>query len=102
MEFKDPASYTDLSQGKIKHIDFRIGVDFSTRTLDIEATYQLQEPVHGSLYLDSFKIDLKEARTNGRQLEWEFDAQDEILGQRLHLKGSGGRLNLYAEVPYFT
>ena len=22
MEFKDPASYTDLAQGKIKHIDF--------------------------------------------------------------------------------
>ncbi len=36
MEFKDPASYTDLAQGKIKHILFRISVDFSTRTLEIE------------------------------------------------------------------
>ena len=83
----DPASYTDLAQGKIKHIDFRIGVDFSTRMLDIEANYQLQGPVQGSLYLDSFKIDLKQARTNGRELEWEFDARDDILGERLHLKG---------------
>ena len=90
MEFKDPASYTQLAQGKIKHIDFRIGVDFSTRTLNIEATYQLQEPVHGSLFLDSFKIDLKQARTNGRELEWEFDTQDDILGERLHLKGLEG------------
>src|SRR6185295_19287654 len=87
MKFKDPASYTQLAQGKIKHIDFRIGVDFSTRTLNIEAKYQLQEAVQGSLYLDSFKIDLKNAHTNGRELEWEFDTRDDILGERLHLKG---------------
>ena len=90
MEFKDPASYTDLSQGKIKHIDFHIHVDFSTRTFEIEARYQLQEPVHGSLFLDSFKIDLKEARTRDRNLEWEFDPEDEVLGQRLHLNGLEG------------
>src|SRR5215213_8437151 len=91
MDLKDPASYTDLSQGKIQHIDFHINVDFSIRTFDIEARYQLQEPVNGSLFLDSFKIDLKEARTNGNSLEWEFDPEDEILGQRLHLKGFEGQ-----------
>lgn len=90
MEIKDSASYTDPAQGRIKHIDFRIVVDFSTRMLDIEAAYQLQEPVHGSLYLDSFKINLKQARTNGHELEWEFDAQDDVLGERLHLKGLEG------------
>ena len=86
----DPASYTDLSQGKIQHIDFRIHVDFSTHMFDVEATYQLQEPVHGSLFLDTFRIDLKEARTSGRTLDCEFDPEDEILGQRLHLKGLEG------------
>ncbi|HUE99771.1 MAG TPA: M1 family aminopeptidase/hydrolase [Anaerolineales bacterium] len=90
MEFKDPASYADLSQGRIKHIDFRIGVDFLTHALEIEATYQFREPVHGSLFLDSFKLELLKAHTNGRELEWEFDAQDEILGERLHLKGLKG------------
>jgi aminopeptidase N len=87
MNFKDPASYADLTQGKIKHINFRIGVDFSTRMLEIEANYQMHEPLQGSLYLDSYKIDLQQARTDGRALEWEFDATDEILGERLHLKG---------------
>jgi len=90
MEIKDPTSYADPAQGKIKHIDFRIGVDFSTRTLEIEARYQLQESVQGSLYLDSFKIDLEGARTDGRELDWEFDAKDDILGERLHLKGLEG------------
>jgi leukotriene-A4 hydrolase len=90
MEFKDPASYTDLTQGKIKHILFRIHVDFSTRTLEIESTYQMQEPMQGSLFLDTYKIDLKDAHANGRELEWEFDEQDDILGERLHLKGLEG------------
>jgi len=90
MNFKDPASYADLSQGKIQHIDFHIGVDFATCSLGIEAKYQLQEPVHGSLYLDAFKIDLQQARADGRKLEWEFDTQDDILGERLHLKGLEG------------
>lgn len=90
MTFKDPSSYTDLSQGKIKHILFRIGVNFSTHTLEIEATYQMQEPVYGSLFLDSYQIDLQAARVNDRKLAWEFDAQDEILGERLHLTGFEG------------
>jgi len=90
MEIKDPTTYTDLTQGKIKRIDFHISVDFSRHTLDIEARYQLQEPVRGSLYLDSFKIDLKEAHTNGRQLEWDFDVEDDVLGERLHLQGLEG------------
>jgi aminopeptidase N len=90
MEFKDPTSYTDLSQGKINHIDFRISVDFSTHRLEIKAAYQLHKPVQGSLYLDCFKIDLQEAHANGRQLKWEFDMQDNELGERLHLKGLDG------------
>jgi len=90
MEIKDPTTYTDLTQGKIKRIDFHISVDFSRHTLDIEATYQLQEPVRGSLYLDSFKIDLKEAHTDGHKLEWDFDVEDDVLGERLHLQGLEG------------
>ena len=87
MQSMDPTTYTDLTQGKIKHILFRIGVDFSTRTLEIESTYQMREPVQGSLFLDTYKIDLKEARTHGRELRWEFDEKNDILGERLHLKG---------------
>ena len=90
MDVKDPSSYADLTQGRIKHILFRIAVDFSARILQIEATYQMQEPVRGSFYLDSFKIALTHAHANDRQLIWAFDTQDEILGQRLHLKGLEG------------
>ena len=90
MTFKDPASYADLSQGKIKHILFRIGVNFSIHILEIEATYQMQEPISGSLFLDTYKIDLKGARSNDRELKWEFDERDDVLGERLHLKGFEG------------
>ena len=87
MTFHDPTSYADLTQGRIKHVDFYIQVDFTSRTLDVEATYQTEAPISGPLYLDSFKIDLAEAHVNGRRLDWEFDRSDDLLGQRLHLKG---------------
>ena len=87
MTFHDPTSYADLAQGKIQHIDFHIRVAFEASRLEIEATYQLQEPLRGSLYLDSFQIDLQQAHVNGRELEFEFDQTDTLLGTRLHLKG---------------
>ncbi|HEX5837529.1 MAG TPA: leukotriene A4 hydrolase C-terminal domain-containing protein [Anaerolineales bacterium] len=90
MTFHDPTSYTDLTQGRIEHIDFHIRVDFESCTLDVEARYQMQEPVHGSLYLDTYKLELQEARIDHRDLEWEFDTRDETLGERLHLKGLAG------------
>jgi aminopeptidase N len=87
MTSHDPTSYSDLSQGRINHIDFRIKIDFETRVLDIEATYQLEKPISGSLYLDSFKIDMNQAHANERELKWDFDASDDVLGERLHLTG---------------
>ncbi len=90
MDFHDPTSYTDLTQGRISHIDFHIQADFSSCILDIEATYQMQSPLHGSLHLDTFKLEMKQAHANGRDLEWGFVASDEVLGERLHLKGFDG------------
>jgi leukotriene-A4 hydrolase len=90
MTLHDPTSYADLTQGKIKHIDFHIRIDFDSRTLDVEANYQMQEPAHGSLYLDTYKLEIREARIDDQQLAWELDSSDETLGERLHLKGLAG------------
>ena len=90
MTAHDPTTYADLSQGRIKHIDFHIQAYFEIHMLEIEAAYQMQEPLHGSLYLDSFKLEMLEAQVDGRELEWEFDARDDVLGERLHLKGLDG------------
>jgi len=82
----DPHSYADLAQGKIKHIDLRIKADFDAQTLQVKADYQLEGPVSGSLFLDSSNIELQQATVNGQELGWEFDQQDDLLGERLHLK----------------
>jgi len=87
MTIKDLTTYADLSQGRIQHIDFRIQVNFDERVFDIEATYQLQEPITGELTLDTYKIDLKAVRASDHTLTWELDPEDEVLGQRLQLNG---------------
>lgn len=86
----DPHSYADLGQGKIAHVDLRIQVDFDAHLLKIEADYQLAEPVNGSFFLDTAGIDLQKAVAGDQALEWEFDEQDKLLGERLHLKGLDG------------
>jgi leukotriene-A4 hydrolase len=86
MARQDPHSYADLTQGKISHIGLRIKVDFNTQILEVEADYQIEEPVSGSLFLDTAGIDLKQAIANGQDLGWEFGDRDELLGERLHLK----------------
>jgi len=83
----DPHSYTDLTQGKITHIDLRIKTDFETHILKVEADYQLDKPVSGSLFLDTSKIDLESVHANSQPIQYEFDEQDELLGERLHLRG---------------
>jgi leukotriene-A4 hydrolase len=87
MPRQDPHSYADLSQGTITHIDLRITTDFEARILKIEADYQLAKPVNGSLYLDTASLALERAQTDGHPIKWEFDQQDLLLGERLHLKG---------------
>ena len=82
----DPHSYADLAQGKIAHINLYIKADFESHILKIEAEYQLAEPVSGSLFLDTSQIDLEGAQTNSRPIRYEFDEQDELLGERLHLQ----------------
>jgi hypothetical protein len=90
MPVHDPTSYADLSQGRIQHIDFHIQADFPTNTLAVKATYRMDTPRRGPLFLDTFKIDLQKAHVNGRVLTWEFGSHDERLGSRLLLKGLEG------------
>ena len=54
----DPHSFSDLSQGRIKHVELHITVDFQARVLRIRANYQLEEFISGSLLLDSRGIDI--------------------------------------------
>jgi len=91
-----------LVQGRISHIDFRIKADFETQILNIEADYRLVEPVNGSFFLDTSMIDLKAAHVNGKALDLEFDEQDDLLGERLHLKGLDNATSftlVFATVP---
>jgi leukotriene-A4 hydrolase len=86
MPTSDPHSYADLSQGRIKHLELHIAVDFAARVLRIRADYQMAEPVSGSLFLDSRGLDIARINTETQTIEFEKDASDPILGERIHLK----------------
>ena len=82
---RDPHSYTDLTQGRILHIDLRIAVDFASRALRIHADYRLDRPIVGPLDLDCRGLEISQIRAGGRPLDFEQAATDPVLGERLHL-----------------
>ncbi len=86
MPTSDPHSYADLAQGRIEHLELHIAVDFPARVLRIRADYQLAEPVSGSLFLDSRGLDIARVYSGPHAIEFEKDAHDPILGERVHLK----------------
>jgi leukotriene-A4 hydrolase len=98
MQFTDPHSFTDLSQGRIAHIDFDIGVDFSQRLLKLKAVYHLDQPISGSLFLDTRDLGIERIHASDRDLDWEIDTHDPISGDRLHLKNLDARSDFTIEL----
>lgn len=86
MPVHDPHSYVKPAQATIVHIDFKFNVDFSTQTIQGTATYFLDTIAKGSLFLDTRKVQIVRIHADGKDLQWEMDRDDPILGQRLHLK----------------
>ncbi|MEJ2563834.1 MAG: hypothetical protein P8Z42_14290, partial [Anaerolineales bacterium] len=86
MAAHDPHSYVKPQQATIKHIDFKLNVDFPSKTIQGQAVYHLDKSLKGSLYLDNRKVQIVRIHTDGKDIEWEMDKQDPIRGQRLHLK----------------
>ena len=86
MPVKDPHSFADLSQGRIKDIGFEIHVDFETRILAVRADYQLVDPVSGTFYLDTRDLEIERVYNGDEELEWMLTEQNESLGQRLELQ----------------
>jgi len=86
MKRDDPHSYIDFEQRKISHIDFHLTPNFSEHTLHVTATYTLDSPASGSIFLDTRNLTLHRIHSEGEILTWELDEQDDILGRRLHIK----------------
>jgi len=89
MSTRDPHSFADIRQGRIRHIDFDLAVDFDTRTLHGTGTYTVEAPVAGSLFLDTRGIRIERVFAGDRDLEWSIDEEDRVKGRRLHIKNPG-------------
>jgi leukotriene-A4 hydrolase len=90
MKIIDPHSYADLGQGRIKHIDFQIHVDFNKHCLQVQAVYTLDQPIEGSFFMDTSDLNVLEVHSNDKKIFWEMDESDPLLGERLHLHGLNG------------
>jgi len=86
MPIQDPHSFADTRQGRIRHIDFDLTVDFASRTLAGTGIYAFEAPVAGSLFLDTRDIHIERVFADDRDLDWSIDQEDRVKGRRLHIK----------------
>jgi len=86
----DPHSYTDLAQGRIRHIAFQLEADFAQRQLRGTARYLLDQPARGPLDLDTRDLDVRSVSSSGRAVRFTFGKEDPILGSRLRLSDLAG------------
>jgi aminopeptidase N len=90
MQHNDPHSFSNTGQGRIQHIDFRMEVNFESRTINAQVVYSFENPIQGSLFLDTRQLDIKRIHMGGRSVDWEIDQHDPIKGSRLHIKDLEG------------
>ncbi|MCU0693719.1 MAG: M1 family aminopeptidase/hydrolase, partial [Polyangiaceae bacterium] len=86
----DPHSFADTRQGRIRHIDFELDVDFDSKQLRGTGHYTLEAPVAGSLFLDVRGIGIERVCAGESDLAWSFDQEDRVKGQRLHILNPQG------------
>lgn len=90
MPIRDPHSFADTRQGRIRHIDFDLAVDFASRTLRGTGHYVLEAPVAGSLFLDTRDIRIERVFAGDDDLTWSVDQEDRVKGKRLHIQNPNG------------
>jgi aminopeptidase N len=90
MSTKDHHSYMENSQCQIQHIVFDISVDFEAQRLRAKAQYKLNQASKGTLFLDTYQLEIHSVFSEKREIEWVLDKEDPILGQRLQLKNMDG------------
>jgi aminopeptidase N len=86
----DPHSYTDLAQGRIRHIAFQFEADFGRRQLRGTAHYSLVQPLRGPLDLDTRDLDILAVSSSDRAVSFDIGPPDPILGSRLRLSDLAG------------
>ena len=96
MSNRDPHSYTDLTQGRVKSMDLDLSVDFSSRTISGKADFFMAEAMGGPLDLDTRDLTINTAQdAAGNAVGFEVAEADSVLGSRL-------RVNLPEGTEKFT
>ena len=86
MSRRDPHSYADFEQGRIRSMDLDLQVDFSARVIAGRAVYRLAGATGGPLDLDTRDLTIRGAAAGGEALAFDLAEADPVLGSRLRVR----------------
>jgi len=81
---RDPHSYTNLDQGRVRHMTLSMDVDFDTSRISGRSVLQLAAPASGPLDLDTRDLEIvKVTSADGTDLPFTLAEADPVMGSRL-------------------
>ncbi|MDQ3263613.1 MAG: M1 family metallopeptidase [Myxococcota bacterium] len=87
----DPHSYYDDTQPRVRELEWKARVDFTTHRLDAQATLILDPKGEGPIDLDGRDLELREVRAeSGEQLQFTVEPPDKVLGNRIRIQLPAG------------
>lgn len=102
----DPHSYTDLEQGKIKHMELHLFVDFKRKALKGEVILNFHKGGDGAIDLDTRDLLIDAVYTReGQPVNWEKSETEGFMGEKLRIFRPVGTKTLiirYATSPAST
>lgn len=86
MHHPDPHSFHESSQPRTRRLRLKLGVDFTRKRIEGEATLEFGAEVEGTLDLDTKGLDILSVKTPGMgPIPWSLGEEVPILGRRLRL-----------------
>jgi len=102
----DPHSYTDLEQGKTKHVELNLFVDFKRQALKGEAVLHFHKGGEGAIDLDTRDLIIDAVYSkDGLPIKWEKSETDGFMGEKLRIYrpvGTKALIIRYATTPNST
>lgn len=88
----DPHSFFDPTQGRTKHVDLELAVDFSRKVISGTALLTFVEPLaSGTIDFDTRGLtNLSVLDASHRELPFELGPEEPILGRRLRVRAPAG------------
>lgn len=83
---KDPHSFADPAEAKVRHLDWAAKIDFENKIIEATATYDIETSENAdSIVLDTRDLNISQVWVDGEEKGFSVGEKDDFLGSPLYI-----------------